>query len=44
MNKHSQYYFDLNPRDPAPSEWAIVGGAVVATVALWACTVFLFSL
>ena len=44
MSNHSQYYFDLNPRNPPPPEWAIVGGAVVATVALWCLIAFLFSL
>jgi hypothetical protein len=43
MSKHTQHYFDLNPR-PAPPEWAIVAGAAVAMIALWLTTAFLFSL
>lgn len=44
MSKHSQHYFDLNPRNPPPPELTIVGGAIVATVALWCLIAFLFSL
>lgn len=46
MNRHSLTYLELNPepveREPGPL--AILAGAVFGLFALWACTVFLFSL
>jgi hypothetical protein len=46
MNRHSRHYFDLNPepveREPGPL--AILAGAAFGLLALWVCTVFLFSL
>ena len=44
MNRHTQHYFDLNRRNPPPPEWAIMGWAMAATVALWCLIAFLFSL
>lgn len=46
MNRHRLTYIDLHPqpleREPHPA--AIVAGAALALIALWAITVFLFSL
>ena len=46
MNRHSLTYLELNPepveREPGPL--AIWAGAALALLALWVCTVFLFSL
>ena len=45
MSKHSQYYFDLNPEQPAsPPAWALILGALCALVGLWFIIIVLFSL
>jgi len=45
MNRHSLHYLELNrAEEKAPPVWAQVLGAVVTLAALWAVTVFLFSL
>lgn len=45
MNRHSQTYFDLNPkRQDSPPTWALILGAVFALLTLWVVTVFFFSL
>lgn len=47
MNRHSLTYIDLHPeplKTAEPSPLAIVAGAVLALLALWVVTVFLFSL
>ena len=46
MNRHALTYIDLHPQplEREPSPLAIVAGAAFTLVALWAITVFLFSL
>lgn len=45
MSKHTQHYFDLNPRTrESPPDWAIVAGAFFAVAGVWLITAFLFSL
>jgi len=45
MSRHSLHYLDLNPQhQEEPPAWALILGAVVALLALWACTVVLFTL
>lgn len=46
MIKHSQHYFDLNPRtrEKNPPDWLIVIGAFFTISALWLTTALLFSL
>ena len=46
MNRHSLHYIDLHPEHVRqdPPDWLIIVGAVLALIAVWLITVFLFSL
>lgn len=44
MTHHRQTYTEIYPAEREPGPLAIVAGAALALVALWAVTVFLFSL
>jgi len=46
MNRHQLTYIDLHPQpvDREPSALAIVAGAAVLMLTLWAVTFFVFSL
>jgi hypothetical protein len=45
MNRHTQHYFDLNPkRQDEPHPMFFVVGAFFTVGALWLTTAFLFSL
>jgi|DEB3_MinimDraft_2_1074329.scaffolds.fasta_scaffold00541_4 hypothetical protein len=48
MNRHRLTYVDLHPealgREKAPHPLALIAGAIVAALAFYLATVFLFSL
>ena len=45
-SRHSLHYIDLHPEPirQDPPDWLIILGAVLALIAVWLITVFLFSL
>ena len=44
MNRHTQHYLDLNPQTREPRPLAIVAGAALAMLAIWAATFLAFTL